>query len=74
MAYENTDSGLTRHSVTGCSTGITAALFLLYNNWILEPVKNQHERELQPGDCYETSTEKVKRKARESTLEPGSVI
>lgn len=60
--------------VTGSCTGVTLLLFVLYNNWILEKVKETHVRELQPQEQHETSVEKIKRKARMSALEPGSVV
>jgi hypothetical protein len=50
------------------------ALFLVYNNWILEKVKEKHLREIEPEDRHETPVEKVKRKANEPGLEPGSVV
>lgn len=61
------------NSVTGCCTGVTLLLFVLYNNWILEKVRDTHIREVQPQE-HETPVEMVKRKVRMSALEPGSVV
>jgi uncharacterized membrane protein YebE (DUF533 family) len=65
---------LTIYSVTGSSAGVTLVLFLVYNNWILEKVKEKHLQEIEPEDRHETPVEKVKRKANEPALEPGSVV
>ena len=62
-------------SVTGSCTGVTFILFILYNNWILEKVKESHIREVRPEELqHETHVEKMKRKYRESALQPGSVV
>ena len=63
-------------SVTGSCAGVALVLFVLYNNWILEKVKEKHLRELESEDQYEheTPVEKVKRKANEPGMEPGSVV
>jgi hypothetical protein len=49
-------------------------LFLVYNNWILEKVKEKHLREVETEHRHETPVEKVKRKANTPGLEPGSVV
>jgi hypothetical protein len=49
-------------------------LFVVYNFWILEKVKEKHLREMVPEDRHETPVEMVKRKANEPGLEPGSVV
>ena len=49
---------------------------MLYNNWLLENVRGSHAKEFKGDGKHdsETPVEKVKRKARESALEPGSVV
>ena len=49
-------------------------LFVVYNYWILEKVKEKHLREIESEDRHETPVEMVKRKATEPGLEPGSVV
>jgi hypothetical protein len=49
-------------------------LFVVYNNWILQKVKEKHLREVETEDRHETPVEKVKRKANGLGLEPGSVV
>jgi hypothetical protein len=49
-------------------------LFLVYNNWILEKVKEKHLQEIETEGGRETPIEKVKRKANALGLEPGSVV
>jgi len=49
-------------------------LFVVYNNWILEKVKENHLREIDTERGHETPVEKVKRKANAPGLEPGSVV
>jgi hypothetical protein len=49
-------------------------LFVVYNNWILEKVKEKHLREIETEDRHETPVEKVKRKVNALGLEPGSVV
>lgn len=61
-------------SVTGSCAGVTLVLFVVYNNWILEKVKEKHLREVETEDRHETPVEKVKRKANALGLEPGSVV
>ena len=64
--------------VTGSCAGVTLGLFVLYNNWLLEKVRTSHVREFLPEDQqkpeHETPVEKMKRKARESAFEPGSIV
>jgi hypothetical protein len=49
-------------------------LFVVYNNWILQKVKEKHLREIETEGRHETPVEKVKRKAGAPGLEPGSVV
>lgn len=63
--------------VTGGCTGVTAILFVLYNNWILQRVKTAHQREMdleREGDKRESVMHMVQRKAHEPALEPGTVV
>jgi hypothetical protein len=61
---------------------ILAALFALYNFWILEKVRRNHGHEIESGTApapapahgIETFGEKIRREAREPALEPGSVV
>lgn len=75
-------SAIIAASVTGGCFGITGILFLLYNFWALDKVRDLHEREFDPEAFdrrrnkknRESMVEKVKRKAHEKPLEPGSVV
>ena len=62
--------------VTGSCVFVAGLLFALYNFWALSKVRQEHERDLglehQHDD--ETLVEKVKRKAHEPPLQPGSVV
>lgn len=49
-------------------------LFVMYNNWILEKVKEKHLQEIEAEGGHETPVEKAKRKANALGLEPGSVV
>ena len=49
-------------------------IFVVYNFWILQKVKEKHLREIETEDWHETPVEKVKRKVNEPGLEPGSVV
>lgn len=68
--------------VTGSCAGIAGALFAAYNFWVLDKVRKTHEREVDPEEYdrkknkknRESMVEKVKRKAQEPSLEPGSVV
>jgi hypothetical protein len=70
-------------SVTGGCTVIAGMLFVCYNFYVLAGVRHTHERELDP-ESYdrrnkkrkhrESMVEKVKRKAHEPALQPGSVV
>ena len=62
------------YSVTGSCVGVSLVVFLLYNNWILQKVKEKHLREIESEDRHETPVEMVKRKANQPGLEPGSVV
>ena len=67
---------------TGSACGIAGGLFALYNFWMLEKVRDNHERSIDPKefDCSqrdkkrESILEKVKRKANEPAIQPGSVV
>jgi hypothetical protein len=69
--------------VTGSCTGIAGVLFIAYNFVVLANVRRKHHRELDP-EAFDRSTskknkresvmEKVKRKAHEPALQPGSVV
>lgn len=52
------------------------ALFILYNNWLLEKVKEQHARELDGGgfDNNRTFKGKVEKMAKQPSVAPGSVV
>jgi cytochrome c oxidase assembly factor CtaG len=65
---------LMSYSVTGSCAGVTLVLFVLYNNWILQKVKEKHFREVESEYPYETPVEMMKRKAKQPGLEPGSVV
>ena len=68
--------------VAGSSAGIASLLFAAYNFWMLDDVRQTHERALDPEDYdrernkknRESMVEKVKRKANEPSLQPGSVV
>ena len=68
--------------VTGACAGIAGVLFGGYNFWVLAKVRDVHERELDPEEYArrknrknrESMVEKVKRKAHEPALQPGSVV
>jgi len=68
--------------VTGSCAGVAGALFCLYNLWALKKVQEQHERSMNPEDFEdaerdrkrESILEKVKRKAHEPAILPGSVV
>ena len=68
--------------VTGSCVAVAVVLFALYNFWALDRVRDTHDRELDP-EAYERKRnkknresviEKVKRKAHEPALQPGSVV
>ena len=72
--------------VAACFLTVGGSLFALYNFWVLEKVKERHNAEYyypgaelkrhsfggKQGD--EGMIEKAKRKAKESALQPGSVV
>ncbi|OAP60112.1 hypothetical protein AYL99_05114 [Fonsecaea erecta] len=62
--------------VTGSCVGVAGLLFGCYNFWILRRVQKVHEREMGLNVHHEDETlvEKVKRKAHEPPLQPGSVV
>ena len=67
--------------VTGGCAGVTILLFVLYNFWLLHRVRRRHEesfpeelRRKEKKKQNETLTEKVKRKAHEPPLQPGSLV
>lgn len=68
--------------VAGTSAGIAGSLFAAYNFWVLDDVRQTHERQLDPEEYdrkrnktnRESMIEKVKRKANEPSLQPGSVV
>ncbi|KAL6246594.1 hypothetical protein RBB50_006832 [Rhinocladiella similis] len=64
--------------VTGSCVGVGGGLFSLYNFGLLRRVQKSHERELglDPDHRHadETLVEKVKRKAHEPSLQPGSLV
>jgi hypothetical protein len=68
--------------VTGSCAGVAGFLFVAYNFWVLSKVRKTHEREVDPEEYgrkknkknRESMVEKVKRKAQEPSLQPGSVV
>ena len=72
--------------VTGSCVGVAGFLFIAYNFWILGKVRRTHRNEYEPEEVDSTSNkkskkknresviEKVKRKAHEPALQPGSVV
>ncbi|KAI9799603.1 MAG: hypothetical protein M1833_003918 [Piccolia ochrophora] len=62
--------------VTGACTLIFLVLFLLYNNWALDKVKQRHQRDMDamPPTTDEGTMEKIQRKVHEPGLEPSSVV
>ena len=68
--------------VTGSCALVTGGLFAAYNFWVLDKVRDSHEREFDPEEYdrkrnkknRESMVEKVKRKAHEPALQPGSVV
>lgn len=68
--------------VTGSCVGVAGGLFSLYNFWALQHVREKHERALNPEEFQnvqrdrkrESILEKVKRKANEPAIQPGSVV
>ena len=65
--------------VTAGLTGIFLGLFILYDRWALQRVRNRHDDELRRDlersqHEHETVLEKVKRLAHQPALEPNSVI
>lgn len=68
--------------VTGSCVGVAGGLFALYNFWVLQKVRQKHERSLDPVEIAneerdkkrESILEKVKRKAHEPPIQPGSVV
>ena len=68
--------------VAGSSAGVAGALFVAYNFWVLDDVRQTHERQLDPEEYdrkrnkknRESMIEKVKRKAHEPAIQPGSVV
>ena len=68
--------------VAGSCVGVAGGLFYLYNFWALESVREAHERSLNPEEFAdaerarkrESILEKVKRKANEPPIQPGSVV
>jgi len=64
--------------VTGACTGVAFALFLIYNNWMLDKVRNSHRQDFMLDSDRKAKRESVghmmKRKAQEPALQPGSVV
>lgn len=68
--------------VTGSCVGVAGGLFFLYNFWVLKRVRNTHEQSMNPEEVAnqerdrkrESILEKVKRKANEPAIQPGSVV
>jgi hypothetical protein len=68
--------------VIGSCAGVSLALFVGYNFGTLAKVRETHDRELDPEGFdrrnkkrkRESVVEKVKRKAQEPALQPGSVV
>lgn len=63
-------------TVIGSCMIISGFLFACYNFWALRRVRKVHERELGLEHQHEDETlvEKVKRKAHEPPLQPGSLV
>jgi len=64
--------------LTSSCIGVVGALFCMYNFWVLQKVRESHERELRTEEAEksgkrESIVDKVKRKANELSLQPGSV-
>ena len=62
--------------VIGSCVGVAGFLFLTYNFWALRNVRKYHEHALGLDHEHddETLVEKMKRKANEAPLQPGSVV
>ena len=67
--------------VTGSCVGIAGGLFALYNFWVLQRVRSAHERSMDPvefnqsqRDKNESIFQKMRRKANEPAIQPGSVV
>jgi hypothetical protein len=62
--------------VTGSCVGVAGFLFAIYNFWALRRIRKSHESALGLDHQHENETmvEKVKRKAHEAPLQPGSVV
>jgi hypothetical protein len=68
--------------VTGSTVGVAGGLFGLYNFWVLQRVRETHERAMDPEEFAnqerdrkrESILEKVKRKAQAPPIQPGSVV
>ncbi|CAL3967660.1 hypothetical protein PZA11_003907 [Diplocarpon coronariae] len=60
--------------VAGSSMVVTGLLFGLYNFWILESVKREHERETSAATGEEGIVERMRKKTHEPALQPGSVV
>lgn len=68
--------------VTGSCAVVAGLLFVGYNFWVLAKVRDVHHRELDPEEYdrrtnkknRESMVERVKRKAHEPALQPGSVV
>lgn len=68
--------------VTGSAAGVAGGLFALYNFWVLQRVREKHDRSMDPEEFAnqerdrkrETILEKVKRKAQQPAIQPGSVV
>jgi hypothetical protein len=50
------------------------ALFILYNNWLLQRVKEQHNQELDGKYGNRTFKGKMEEMARQPPVAPGSVV
>ena len=67
--------------VTGSCAGVSLVLFIVYNFWALKSVKKRHEEEFpeetkrkEKQKKRESLVEKVKRKAHEPPMQPGSIV
>lgn len=68
--------------VTGSCVGVAGGLFALYNFWVLQRVRQTHDQSMDPEEVAnqerdrkrESVLEKVKRKAGQPPIQPGSVV
>lgn len=67
--------------VTGSCAGVSLALFLIYNFWALRGVRKEHNEEFpeeyrkqEKQKQRESFMDKMKRKAHEPAIQPGSVV